>query len=167
MTKAIESRGARDIAKRSLETTGQVFRYAIAHGYCKRNPATEIRPSDILKSVRKVNYARIDAKELPALLRAMEVYSGTAVTRLAMKMMALTFVRTSELIGARWEEFDIKAKRWDIPAPASGATSLCSCARSSPEACWKLWRSLHPSDAQHLQGRTGTWELGATMRPQR
>ena len=116
MVKAIEKRGARDIAKRSLETTGQIFRYAIAHGYCKRNPATEIRPGDILKSVRKVNYARIDAKELPALLRAIEVYSGTAVTRLAMKMMALTFVRTSELIGARWEEFDIKAKRWDIPA---------------------------------------------------
>jgi len=116
MVKAIEQRGARDIAKRSMETTGQVFRYAIAHGFCKRNPATEIRPSDILKSVRKVNYARIDAKELPALLRAVEVYSGTAVTRLAIKLMALTFVRTSELIGARWQEFDLNARRWDIPA---------------------------------------------------
>ena len=50
MAKAIEDRGARDIAKRALETTGQVFRYGIAHGYAKRNPATEIRPSDILKS---------------------------------------------------------------------------------------------------------------------
>ena len=49
MTKAIEQRGARDIAKRALETTGQVFRYAIAHGYAKRNPASEIRPSDILQ----------------------------------------------------------------------------------------------------------------------
>jgi len=116
MVKAIEQRGARDIAKRSMETTGQVFRYAIAHGFCKRNPATEIRPSDILKSVRKVNYARIDAKDLPALLRAVEVYSGTAVTRLAIKLMALTFVRTSELIGARWQEFDLNARRWDIPA---------------------------------------------------
>jgi hypothetical protein len=38
------------------------------------------------------------------------------VTRLAMKLMALTFVRTSELIGARWAEFDLKAERWDIPA---------------------------------------------------
>jgi Arm DNA-binding domain len=65
MTKAIEQRGARDIAKRALETVGQVFRYAIAHGYSKRNPASEIRPSDILKTVRKTNYARIDAKELP------------------------------------------------------------------------------------------------------
>ena len=116
MTKAIEQRGARDIAKRALETTGQVFRYAIAHGYAKRNPASEIRPSDILKSTRKVNYARVDAKELPALLRAIEVYQGTHVTRLAMKLMALTFVRTSELIGAKWEEFDLEAARWDIPA---------------------------------------------------
>ena len=33
-----------------------------------------------------------------------------------MKLMALTFVRTSELIGARWEEFDFEARRWDIPA---------------------------------------------------
>ena len=116
MTKAIEQRGARDIAKRALETTGQVFRFAIAHGYATRNPASEIRPSDILKSTRKVNYARVDARELPELLRAIEVYRGTHVTRLALKLMALTFVRTSELIGARWAEFDPEAVRWDIPA---------------------------------------------------
>jgi integrase len=108
MTKAIEQRGARDIAKRALETTGQIFRYGIAHGYAKRNPASEIRPSDILKSTRKANYARIDAKELPPLLRAIEVYRGTHVTRLALKLMALTFVRTSELIGAKWVEFDME-----------------------------------------------------------
>jgi integrase len=116
MTKAIEQRGARDIAKRALETTGQVFRYAIAHGYARRNPASEIRPSDILKTARKVNYARVDAKELPNLLRAVEVYQGTHVTRLALKLMALTFVRTSELIGAKWAEFDLEAGRWDVPA---------------------------------------------------
>ncbi len=116
MTKAIEQRGARDIAKRALETTGQVFRYAIAHGHTRRNPASEIRPSDILKSARKINYARVDAKELSALLKAIEVYKGTPVTRLAIKLIALTFVRTSELIGAKWSEFDIEAARWNIPA---------------------------------------------------
>ncbi len=116
MTQAIEQRGARDIAKRALETTGQVFRYAIAHGHARRNPASEIRPSDILKSTRKVNYARVDAKELPQLLKAIELYRGTPLTRLAIKLMALTFVRTGELIGAKWAEFDIEAARWDIPA---------------------------------------------------
>ena len=116
MANAIQDRGARDIAKRALETVGQVFRYSIAHGCSKRNPASEIRPSDILKSTRKVNYARVDARELPELLRSIEVYQGTHVTRLAMKILAMTFVRTSELIQAKWAEFDLEADRWDIPA---------------------------------------------------
>ena len=77
--------------------------------YCawitRRNPATEVRPSDILKASRKENYARVDARDLPALLRQIEIYQGTHITRLAMKLMALTFVRTCELIGAKWSEF--------------------------------------------------------------
>jgi integrase len=116
MVKAIEARGAHDIAKRSLETCGQVFRYAIAHGYAKRNPATDFKPRDVLRSVPKKNFARLDAKELPNLLRSVEVYPGTPETRLAMKLMAHTFVRTGELIDARWEEFNLEEKRWDIPA---------------------------------------------------
>ena len=97
----------RDVAKRALETTGQIFRYAIAHGHATRNPATDIEPRDVLKPSQKENYARMEAKDLPELLRQIEVYKGTHITRLAMKLMALTFVRTSELIGARWEEFDL------------------------------------------------------------
>ncbi len=116
MVRLIESRGARDIAKRALETTGQIFRYGIANGYAKRNPATEIRPRDILRAAHKVNYARIEAKELPQLLRQIEVYPGTHITRLAIKLMALTFVRTGELIGARWSEFDVSDARWNVPA---------------------------------------------------
>lgn len=112
----IEARGASDMAKRILQIVGMIFRYAVAHGYGRRNPAAQIRPADILKPTTKTNMARIDAKELPDLLRAIEVYEGRQLTRLAMKLMALTFVRTSELIGAKWEEFDIEARRWSIPA---------------------------------------------------
>jgi integrase len=116
MVKAIQDRGKLDIAKRALETTGQIFRYAVAHGHAKRNPVADIKPGDILKSREKVNHPRVDAKELPALLRAIEVYQGKHVTRLAMKLMAMTFIRTSELIGGRWAEIDYDAKRWKIPA---------------------------------------------------
>jgi len=116
MMKKIEARGALDIAKRAFQTCSQVFRYAIAHGKARRNPAVEIRPSDVLASRKKENYARIEAKELPDLLRRIEVYQGSAITRTAIKLMALTFVRTKELIGARWTEFDLEAGRWDIPA---------------------------------------------------
>lgn len=116
MVKAIAGRGVNDLAKRALQTSGQVFRYAIAHGLAKRNPAADIRPSDLLASRQKRNMARIDGKELPELMRRIDAYQGTPVTRLAMKLMALTFVRTSELIGARWDEFDLDGLRWDIPA---------------------------------------------------
>ncbi len=116
MARSIEARGVRDIAKRAMETTGQVFRYAIAHGYTLRNPVADIKPRDILKPSQRANYARVDAKELPHLLRKIEIYPGTHVTRLAIKLMALTFVRTGELIEAKWSEFDLKAARWDIPA---------------------------------------------------
>jgi integrase len=116
LAKGIEARDASDMAKRILQIVGMIFRYAVAHGFSKRNPASEIRPSDILKPRRKNSMARIAAKELPDLLRSIEIYEGRQLTRLAMKLMALTFVRTSELIGARWDEFDFDARRWSIPA---------------------------------------------------
>jgi integrase len=73
--------------------------------------------------------ARVDAGDLPALLRAIEVYKGRQLTRLAMKLMALTFVRTSELIGAAWDEFDLEERRWVIPAPR---TKMKTCAHIVP-----------------------------------
>ncbi len=115
MVAAIEARGVGDLAKRALETCGQIFRHGIAKGHCKRNPCAEIKPSDVLRPTVKTNLARVSEAELPGLLRAIEVYSGSVLTRLAVKLMALTFVRTSELIGARWEEFDLGAGRWNIP----------------------------------------------------
>jgi integrase len=116
MAKGIEARGAIDIAKRSLQTCGQIMRYAVAHGLIERNPAADVKPSDALKPHTKENYARLDAKEMPELLRKIEAYQGTPHTRLAMKLLALTFVRTGELIAARWDEFDLEAHQWRIPA---------------------------------------------------
>ena len=116
MIKAIEARGVGDLAKRALQTVGQVFRYGIAHGHCKRNPVADIKPSDVLKPVRRSNMARIGASELPALLRAINNYPGAVDTRLAVRLMALTFVRTSELMGAKWSEIDWAGRRWNIPA---------------------------------------------------
>ncbi len=115
--KAIAGRDALDLAKRVHQTIGQVFRYAIAHNKeskVTRNPATDIKPSDIIEARKKENYARIEIKELPALLRAIDASNSQPLTRLAVKLMALTFVRTSELIQAQWSEFDLDAAQWRI-----------------------------------------------------
>lgn len=116
--KAIAGRDALDLAKRVHQTIGQVFRYAIAHSReskVTRNPATDIKPSDIIESRKKENYARIEIKELPKLLRAIDASNLQSLTRLAVKLMALTFVRTSELIQAQWSEFDLEAAQWRLP----------------------------------------------------
>lgn len=112
---AVAARDARDVAKRVHETTGQVFRYAIAHGLASRNPAADFKPRDILAVAKSENFARVDARELPELLTKMDAYNGDAITRFAMKLMAYTFVRTSELIEAPWVEFDLDEARWIIP----------------------------------------------------
>ena len=114
--KKIETRGALDIAKRVLQTCGQIMRYAVANDLASRNPVTEVRPADVLKPHKRRNYPRVGAKELPDLLNAIDAYVGTEHTRLALQLMTLTFVRTSELIGAHWSEIDMEESRWDIPA---------------------------------------------------
>jgi integrase len=44
-----------------------------------------------------------------------------------MKLMALTFLRTSELIGGKWTELDFEAARWDVPAVRMKMKSVTSC----------------------------------------
>ena len=98
----VERRGASEIARRLLQNCGQIMRYAVANDLAPRNPVAEVKPSDILKARKMRNYPRVTARELPDLLRAIDGYAGGEHTRLALQLMALTFVRTSELIGARW-----------------------------------------------------------------
>ncbi len=117
VARAIEKRGALDIAKRALETIGQVFRYGIQTERVDTNPSANL--SGVVKARAKTNYARLTEKELPELMSKITSYSrdgGALVTRIALQLMALTFVRTSELIAARWEEFDFERAQWRIPA---------------------------------------------------
>ena len=118
VTKAINARGARDVAERVLNACSQVFRYAIAHGIANRNPAVEIRPSDILPDRAVKNHARVSEAQLPDLLRAIYDYKGRGdwMTSYGLQLLALTFVRTSELVETPWGEIDFEKARWVIPA---------------------------------------------------
>lgn len=109
----IEKRGVSDLAYKQLDKISQVFRYAIANELAERNPAKDVSPSDVLKPVKAKNLARIPSSELPTMLKKIDEYDGKPVTVFALKLMAMTFVRTSELIGGRWEEID--GAFWRIP----------------------------------------------------
>ncbi len=130
---AIEQRGAEDVARRALQTTDQIFRWARSKGRTSHNPASACKPKDILKPMQRKNFKRVDRRDLPELMRKIHFYNGSPITRLAMKLMALVFLRTSKMIEGQWSEIDFKEARWDIPAERmkgpkgkSGLT-LCLC----------------------------------------
>ena len=115
IAKAAEANNAGEIARRVLNTSSQVFVYAIAHGLADRNTAKDVNPGAILKPRTQAHYARVERSDLPDLLRSIDAYRGTPYTRYAMELMAHTFVRTGELIAARWGEFDFEKAQWRIP----------------------------------------------------
>lgn len=108
-------RGAEDIARRTLQKIKQIMRFAVARGDIESSPIAHILPGDLLKSHTTVNFARIDVEDLPVLLQKIELYHGNPLTRIAMKLMTLTFVRTESLILAEWKEIDFDTKRWKVP----------------------------------------------------
>ena len=107
----IEHRGAHDLAHRILQVASQVFRYGVATGRCERDPAPDLRGA--LTPHKSKNQAAVRPEEVPALLRAIDEYEqiGDRQTALALRLLALTFVRTGELIGAEWSEIELEVRR--------------------------------------------------------
>ena len=116
VVRKIEARGAHDLAHRILSVCGQVFRYGVATGRCSSDISKDLRGA--LTPHKKKKQPAVRPEEFPALLRAIAGYDqiGDTQTRLALQLLATTFVRTNELIGAEWTEFDIEGAMWTIPA---------------------------------------------------
>ena len=116
----LEDRDATSMTRRVLNTCSQVFGFAVHEELMDINPAKNIDAKLAFKPHVEKNFKRVSSKELPALLRAIDGYgdevAGTELTRLGLQLLAYTFVRTSELIGARWDEIDLKKGMWQIPA---------------------------------------------------
>lgn len=111
----IEARGTVETAHKVARACGQVFRYGIATGRCDRNPTADLRGA--LKARPKVKHmAALPASELPDFLRRIDGYDGELQTKLALRLLALTFVRTNELRSASWAEIDLDKAEWIIPA---------------------------------------------------
>ncbi len=111
----IEERGAVETAHRALQNCGQIFRYAIATGRAERDPSTALRGA--LTPIKENHYpAMTDPKAIGDLLRAMDSYQGTLVTKCALQLAPLVFVRPGELRAAEWSEIDLDQAEWNIPA---------------------------------------------------
>ena len=116
IVRSIEKREAFDLSHRVLGVCGQVFRYGVASGRCVSDPTRDLK--GVLTPHVKKSQNAVKPDDFPALMLAISRYSsmGDLQTQLALQLLALTFVRTGELIGAKWNEFDFEKKLWKIPA---------------------------------------------------
>jgi len=109
----IEARGALDMARKARQTCGQVIRYAIAIGKAERDIAADLKGA--LKTRKVQNHNHLAEIDLPEFYQKLVAYDGNPLTALALEFMVLTFVRTKELRGALWDEFDEAKALWRIP----------------------------------------------------
>jgi integrase len=114
----IEKRGAIETAQRLRQICGQVFRYAIATGLAKFDPSTALKGA-LGSPGRPRGRKAMALDEVPSFLNALGAYDGDPRTRLALRLMVLTFARTTGLRAARWSEFERLEENepvWRIPA---------------------------------------------------
>ncbi|MBB6243082.1 integrase arm-type DNA-binding domain-containing protein [Rhodanobacter sp. MP1X3] len=154
----IVDRGAVESAHRVLQNCGQVLRYAIATGRAERNPVADLRGA--LPPVKQTHLAAIvDPVAIGGLLRAMDAYNGSLVTKCALMLAPLVFVRPGELRQAEWAEFDLDGAQWNIRAEKMKMREP-HLVPLSPQAV-AILRELHP-----LTGR-GRYVFPSARSPQR
>lgn len=112
--RGVESRGRRETARRLRATIGEVFRYAVATGRAESDPTGALKGA-LAAPIVKHRAAIIEPRAFGGLLRAVAEYDGAPETRLALELLALTFVRPGELRAAEWAEFDLEGAVWAIP----------------------------------------------------
>ena len=112
--KRVVERGAYDTAGRVHQYTSAVLSYAFNHELVASNVARDIAVNDLIPRRKKQSMGRVDLKDLPQLLQDIQAYDGNAITKIAIQLLSLTFVRTKELIQATWDEIDFIGKVWRI-----------------------------------------------------
>lgn len=111
----IEERGAVESAHRLRNYCSSIFRYAIATGRAERDASADLRGA-LPPSVTQHRAAITDPKAIGELLRAIDGYQGSFVTKCALRLAPLVFVRPGELRKAEWAEIDLDKAEWNIPA---------------------------------------------------
>lgn len=139
VARRVEDRGALETAHRALQDCGQVFRYAIATGRAERNPVGDLRGE--LPPVKGEHFAALtEPKRLSELLRAIDAYEGTLVTKCALQLAPLVFVRPGELRQAQWADIDLEAAEWRYLVTKTDTQHIVSLSRQAVA----ILETLHP-----------------------
>ncbi|HBT3180365.1 MULTISPECIES: tyrosine-type recombinase/integrase [Enterobacterales] len=111
--KAVEMSGRLEVAARLQQRTTAIMRFAVQSGLIDYNPAQEI--AGAVATAKRQHRAALELNRIPELLHRIDTYTGRPLTRLAVELTLLVFIRSSELRFARWSEVDFESAMWTIP----------------------------------------------------
>jgi integrase len=111
--KAVEMSGRLEVAARLQQRTTAIMRFAVQSGLIDYNPAQEI--AGAVATAKRQHRAALELNRIPELLHRIDSYTGRPLTRLAVELTLLVFIRSSELRFARWSEVDFETAMWTIP----------------------------------------------------
>ncbi|QGP82167.1 tyrosine-type recombinase/integrase [Leclercia adecarboxylata] len=111
--KAVEMSGRLEVAARLQQRTTSIMRFAVQSGLIDYNPAQEL--AGAIATAKRQHRASLDFDRIPELLHRIDSYTGRTLTRLAVELTLLVFIRSSELRFARWSEVDFETAMWTIP----------------------------------------------------
>ncbi len=107
----VDSRGARYTAHRVRSEISQIFRYAIATGRAKGDPAKDLIGA--IPAPKEKHFASItEPAKVAEMLRAFDGFSGTFTVLCALKLAPMLFVRPGELRKAEWADVDLDKAEW-------------------------------------------------------
>ncbi|SFR94399.1 Integrase [Dyella sp. OK004] len=110
----IHERGATETAHRTRNYLSEVFRFAIRNGFAERDPAADVVGA--IPAAETVHFPTLtEPSDIGGLLRAIDGYRGTHITRYALKLSPLVFTRPGELRYAEWREIDLAHGVWTVP----------------------------------------------------
>ena len=141
-----EDRGRIDTAHRVLQLAGQIFRYAVAHGWAEIDPAPSLRGA-LQPAAKRHMPAPTDPVAVGGYLRTFDAFEGTAVVAAAIRLLPLLFCRPGELRKMRWDDVDLEAAQWCYTASKTQTDHLVPLSRQAID----ILESLHPLTG-HLAG---------------
>ena len=110
----VEAKGILSTAHDLQQMAGQVFRYAVQTGRIEQNPVPDLKGA-LQPHVAKNFAAVVDPAQVGAMLRAIEDYSGSPVTKAALQLSALLFQRPGNIRAMEWEWIDLDKATMTIP----------------------------------------------------
>lgn len=104
---------APSFALMAQQVIGGIFRLAIRTLRADSDPSASSRGE--IETPPTKHKTPLKAKEIPEFFKKLDAYTGSFVTKVAVRLVWLTLVRSNEAIKAKWIEFDLDDARWEIP----------------------------------------------------